>query len=87
MDSTCDKLCVGNDRFFYFNDVGKLDIYYILKIIYPVIKNNSSVLFIECTEMNLKTSDVNGLCISVFLNKMGCYLGVIWNLRNNECLI
>ena len=31
LDSTCDKTCVGNGRFFYFNDDGKLDLCYILK--------------------------------------------------------
>ena len=37
-NSTCDKICVGNGGFFYFNDDGKLDIYYIFKRRYPVIK-------------------------------------------------
>ena len=86
-DSTCDKICVGNGRFFYFNDDCKLDIYYTLKRIHPVINNNSSVLFIECTEMNRKTSNVNDFCISIFLNKMGWYLGFIGKLCNDECLI
>ena len=38
--STYDKICVGNGRFFYFNDDGKLDLYCILKRRYPVIKKN-----------------------------------------------
>ena len=32
---TCDIICVGNGRFFYFNEDGKLDIYVIVKIRYP----------------------------------------------------
>ena len=32
-------------------------------------------------------SDVNGLCISIFLDKMGCFWGVIGKLHNYECLI
>ena len=62
-DSSCDKFCIRNGGFFYVKDDGKLDIYYIVKRRYPVMKNNSSVLFIACTEMNLKTSNVAGLCI------------------------
>ena len=49
-------------------------------------KNKSSVIFIECTEMDWKTSDVNGLCISIFLNNMGWYLGVIGKHHIDECL-
>ena len=41
LDSNCDKICVGNGRFFYFNDYGELYLYYIFKIRYPVIKNYS----------------------------------------------
>ena len=37
--------------------------------------------------MNWKTSDVNGLYISIFSNNMGRYLGVIGNPHNDECLI
>ena len=37
--------------------------------------------------MNWKTSDINGLCISIFLYKMGWFLGIIVKLHNNECLI
>ena len=58
-----------------------------MKIIYLIINNNPLVLFVECTETNCKTSNVNGLCISSFLNKMGCYLGVKEKLHNDECLI
>ena len=28
LDSTCDKICVRNGRFFYFNDDCKLDLYH-----------------------------------------------------------
>ena len=86
MVSTCDIVCVGNGRFFYFNKDGKLDIHVILKRRYPVLKK-SPVPFIKCTEMNWKTSDVNGLCNSIFLDNMGCFLGVIGKLHNDECLI
>ena len=49
LDSTCDEIFVENGRFFYFNNDSKLDIYYILKIRHSAIKNNSSVIFVECT--------------------------------------
>ena len=62
---------------FLFNNDGKLYICYIFKRRYPVIKNNSSVLFIDCIKINWKKSYVNGLCISIFLNKKGWYLDVI----------
>ena len=45
-------------------------------------KKSSSVIFIECTEMNWKTSGVNGFRISIFLNSMGWYLVVIVNIHN-----
>ena len=71
---------------FYLKDDGKLDTYYILKIRYLVIKK-SSVIFIEFTEMNWKHKDANGLCVSIYLNNIGWYLGVIGKLQNYECLI
>ena len=37
--------------------------------------------------MNRKASNVNGFCISIFLDKMVCYLGVIGKLNNDDCLI
>ena len=58
--STCDVVCVGNDIFFYFNEDGKLDLHVLVKKRHPFLKK-ASVIFIECTEMNWKTSDVNGL--------------------------
>ena len=45
------------------------------------------VPFIESTEMNMKTSDLNCLSILILLNKMGWYLGVIVKLHNDECSI
>ena len=75
-----------NSRF-CFNDDGKLDLYYILKIRDPVIKNNSLVIFIECAEMNQKETDADGLCVSILLRNMGWYLVVIGKLTNHECLI
>ena len=71
MDSICDKICVGDGTFFYFSDDGKLDLCYILKRRYPVITKNSSVFFLECTKMNLKTSYSNGVFILILLNGMG----------------
>ena len=37
--------------------------------------------------MNRKTSNINGLCISILLNKMVWYLGIIGKFHNDECLI
>ena len=75
-----------NGRFLYFNENGKLDPYYILKRRYPVIKKESLVPFIECAEMTWKTSDANGLRVSILLKNTGWYLGVIGKLDRNECL-
>ena len=36
--------------------------------------------------MNWKTSDVIGLCISIFLDNMGWFLVVIGKIHNDECL-
>ena len=35
LDSTCDKICFGNGRFYHFNYDGKLDLCYIFKRRYP----------------------------------------------------
>ena len=53
--STCDVVCAGNGRFLYFNEDGKLDLRVLVKKRHTVLKRNSSVIFIECTEMNWKT--------------------------------
>ena len=37
--------------------------------------------------MNWKPSYIYGLCISIFFNYMGLYLGVIVKSHNDECLI
>ena len=37
--------------------------------------------------MNRKTSDVNGLCIPIFVNNMGWHFSVIVQLHDYECLI
>ena len=77
---------MGNGRF-YFNENSILDLYYILKRRYPAIKNNSSVIFIECTDMHWKKSNVNGFRVPILLKNMGWYLGVIRKRHNYECLI
>ena len=84
--STCDVVCVGNGIFFYFNKDGKLDLYILVKKKTPC-SEKKSVLFIECTEMNWKTSDVNFLCLSVLLDMMGWFQGGIGKSHNDECLI
>ena len=53
--STCDVVCVGNVIFFYLDEDDKLDIHVLVKKRHPVLKKDSLVLFIECTEMNWKT--------------------------------
>ena len=52
--STCDVVCVGNGKILNFSQDGKLDLQVLVKNIYPVLKNKSSVLFIEYTEINKK---------------------------------
>ena len=47
-----------------------------------LFKKNASVIFIEFTKMNCKGTDENDLCVSILLNKMGWYLGIIVNLHN-----
>ena len=84
MVSNCDVVCVGNGIFFYFNEDGKLDLHVLARKRYPVLKTNSSVLFIECTEMNRKPSDVNVFFNSIFLDKTRWFLGVIGKLHNDE---
>ena len=51
---------------------------------YPILKTNSSIIFIECTEMNWKKSYLNGLCSLIFLDNMGWFLGVIGTIHNDE---
>ena len=86
MNLISDKICVGNGIFFYFNDDGKLEIFYMHKIL-PVEKRNTFVLFIEWTELNWNVKDANWLYVSIFFKYMGWYLVVIGKLHNYECLI
>ena len=64
-----EKICVRNGMLFYFNDGGKLDIYYI-KINKNLWFKYISALFVACTEFNWKVTFANGLCVSIFLNNM-----------------
>ena len=65
LGSTCDKNCVGTGIFFYFKNDGKPIYIIYLKEDTLLLKNDSSVIFIECNKINWKTSDVNGFCISI----------------------
>ena len=56
------------------------------KKMFPV-KKTSSIIFIECTELNWNQNDANKWCDSIFLKCLVWYLGVIGNLHNDECLI
>ena len=54
---------------FCFDDDGKPDIYYILKIRYPFIKQFIGYFYwMHWNE--LETSDENGLCVSMLLNNI-----------------
>ena len=46
-----EKTCVGNGRFFYFNDDDRLELF-IYKKTCPADKNKSCVILIECHELN-----------------------------------
>ena len=82
-----ESMC-GKWYIYYFNDNAKLYLYCILKRRYPVILKKKFInVFIECTEMTLKISDANVLCVSIFLRNIWCWLGAIGNLDNNEFLI
>ena len=56
------------------------------KTIFPVEKQNSSVCFVECTELNWNGKYANGLFF-IFFKGVVSYLGVIVKLRNYECMI
>ena len=79
--------CVGNGRFFYFGDYGKLELLYIQKEIFTFGKICTSVLFIECTEIIWKKRNSNRLFVSIFIKYMEWYLVVIGKLHNEKCLI
>ena len=80
------KSSVGNGRSFYFNDDEKLELFYMQRNI-SCGKRNTSVIFVECTELIWNIKDSNGLCLSIFFKCMGWYLRVIGNIHNDECLI
>ena len=61
------SMAIGNYRYLYT-----------LKV--PVEK--SSIIFIECTELNWNRKYANGFCVSIFLKDMGWYFGVIGKLNN-----
>ena len=61
-----DNICVGNDRFFYLNDDGKLELFYMQKKTFPAEKQNNYVIFIEWTELNWNGKYGNGLCVSIW---------------------
>ena len=42
---------------------------------------------IQCTENNWIWKDANCLCVSLLLNNMGWYLGIIVKLYDDACLI
>ena len=78
---------VGGVADFSFSSYnGKLDLYYIFKIIYPVIKKCISY-FCWMHWNYLEKLDSDGLCVSIFLKNMGCYFGVIGNVNNHEFII
>ena len=78
------RSCVGNYRFFYFNDDSKLDLSHIQKI-YCLWKK-TSVLFIEYTEIIWNRKYDIRLCVSTFFIDMGWYLRVIERIHNDEYL-
>ena len=78
------RSCVGNGRFFYFNDNGKLDLSHIQK---NIDCENKCVLFIEYTWIIWNRKYASVLCVSVWFKDMGWYLGVIGRIHNDECLI
>ena len=80
-----EKSCVENGTLFYFNDYGKLELFYMQQK-YFLLKQ-SSVLFIECAELNWNRKNAYGLRVYIFLKDTGWYLGVIQKLHDNEFLI
>ena len=57
------------------------------KEILPVQNNVSFVLFIDCSEIVLSKIIPNGLRVSLFIEDMEWYLGVIGRLSNKETLM
>ena len=69
------------------NEDDKLHLVNIQKERLPVQNEYTSVIFIECTEMVCNKIDANLLCISILIEDMGLYLGVMGSLQNEECHI
>ena len=61
--------------------------YYISKNKYFPLKICISVLLIEYTEITWNNIYENVLFVSIFIKYMGCYLGVIEKINNDEFLI
>ena len=60
-----EESCVVNYRSFYVNDDEKLELFYMQKK-YRLGKNNNSVMFIECNELNWNGKEANGLRVYIF---------------------
>ena len=79
-----DQSCDGNDRLFYLNDDGKLEILY-MQTNNCLLK--TCIFLIECTKLNRNRKDANGLYVSIFFIDMGWYSGVMGKLHNYEYII
>ena len=87
LDLMSEKSCVGIFIFFYFSEYGKPGPVYMQKKYCLQKKQKKYFLFIDCTELNWGGKDANGLCVSIFFKNMAWYLGVIWKVYYDECLI
>ena len=76
--------CVVNGRLFCFNYGGKLDLLHINKINIACWKIFTSVLFFKITEIIWNKMDSDGLCVSIFIKDVVCYLGVIEKLHTDD---
>ena len=75
---------VGNIRLFYFVDDGKLELFPIEIYIFP------EFFFCSFNRMqwnNTEQKSENILCVSIIFKYTVCYLIVIGNIQNDECLI
>ena len=61
------RICVVNDRFFYFGGGRKLEIFH-FQYEFPLKK--TSILFIECDEIICNRKNTNGLCASILFKYM-----------------
>ena len=74
LNSNCEKICVGNGRF-YLNNDGKLDLYYIFKIKYPVIKKNHQLYSLNAMKwIGIKNRRKWLVCFNIF-EEHGMVLG------------